>query len=476
MNKPSLFQNPAPYAARPDEIPPPALMSYPPPPPPALMRSAGASRREALEQVQPIDIHNYDYVIVGCGFVGSVVARKMAEQNKKCLILERRRHIAGNMFDEVDENGILVQRYGVHLFHTGSEDVWDVVKDFGDWRVRDNPSRVDFSSDPLAGVLHHNHPFENSFIEPVVYPFNFSVIDTLYGGGGGAGASGVLYKDKAAELKEILLKEFPGRDRVTISELYASSDKDIIEFADILFELDFRPYTSKQWGVDPEQLDASVINRVPMLLNYGTELVKVKYQRVPKEGFAKVFERMLRHQNIDIALNTDALDHLKIDFDNNAALWDGKPLPQNATILWTGAIDELAGYKLGKLPYRSLAFDWRTEYTESYQPGLCVAYPNAKGYTRIVEYKKLLSQYAPGVTSIAVEYPLQAGKGMEPYYPILTCGNKKLYEKYRLMIDGIPQLALAGRLADYKYYDMDAAIERALEIARQFNKKDAAAV
>jgi UDP-galactopyranose mutase len=420
-----------------------------------------------------IDIAKYNYVIVGCGFVGSVVARKMAERHKKALIIERRSHIAGNMFDEIDENGILVQRYGVHLFHTGSEDVWDCVKDFGDWRLRDNPSRVDFSADPLAGALRHNHPFKNAPVEPVVYPFNFSVIDTLYGGGGGQSSSGVLYKDRARELKEILLKAFPGRDRVTISELYNSNDKDILEFASLLFELDFRPYTSKQWGVEPEQLDASVINRVPILLNYGTELVKVKYQRVPKEGFAKVFERMLRHQNIDVALHTDALDHLKIDFDAGAALWDGKPLPRDATILWTGAIDELAGYKLGKLPYRSLRFDWRTEYMESFQSGLCVAYPNAEGYTRIVEYKKLLSQYAPGVTSIAIEYPLQAGEGLEPYYPILTCDNKRLYEKYRNRIDRIPQLVLAGRLADYKYYDMDAAIERALEIAKRFYKKDA---
>ncbi|MDR1073895.1 MAG: UDP-galactopyranose mutase, partial [Treponema sp.] len=246
-----------------------------------------------------------------------------------------------------------------------------------------------------------------------------------------------------------------------------------LEFASLLFELDFRPYTSKQWGVEPEQLDTSVINRVPILLNYGTELVKVKYQRVPKEGFAKVFERMLRHQNIDIALHTDALDHLKIDFDADATLWDGKPLPPDVTILWTGAIDELADYKLGKLPYRSLRFDWRTEYMESFQSGLCVAYPNAEGYTRIVEYKKLLSQYAPGVTSIAIEYPLQAGDGLEPYYPILTGDNKRLYEKYRNRIDRIPQLVLAGRLADYKYYDMDAAIERALEIAKRFYKKDA---
>ncbi|MDR2447200.1 MAG: UDP-galactopyranose mutase [Treponema sp.] len=411
---------------------------------------------------EPIDIANYDYVIVGAGFTGSVVARKMAEHNKKCLIIERRHHIAGNMFDEVDENGILVQRYGVHLFHTGSEDVWDVVKDFGDWRVRDNPSRVDFSSDPLTGVSRHNHPFKDSPVEPVAYPFNFSLIDTLWGGGG--------------ELKEALLKEFPGRDRVTISELYNSNNKDIIEFASILFELDFRPYTSKQWGIEPGLLDPSVINRVPILLNYGTELVKVKYQRIPKEGFTKVFERMLRHQNIDVMLNVDALLHLKIDFDNNAALWDGKPLPQNATILWTGAIDELAGYKFGKLPYRSLRFDWLTKNVESFQSGLCVAYPIAEGYTRIVEYKKLLSQYAPGVSSIAVEYPMQAEEGMEPYYPILIRDNKALYEKYRLMIDGIPQLVLAGRLADYKYYDMDAAIERALEIARRFYKKGASAV
>jgi UDP-galactopyranose mutase len=413
-----------------------------------------------------IDIAPYDYVIIGCGFVGSVVARKMAERDKKCLIIERRSHIAGNMFDEVDKNGILVQRYGVHLFHAGNEEVWDCLKDFGDWQLRDDSIAVDFSSDPLEGIVYHNHPFKDSPIEPVHYPFNFSVIDTLYCGGG--------YSVSAQELKEILLKEFPGRDRVTITELYDSNNKNIIEFANLLFELDFRPYTSKQWDIEPEKLDISVINRVPILLNYGTELVKVKYQRVPKEGFTKMFARMLDHRNIDILLHTDALDHLRIDVDTNAALWEDKPLPGGVTILYTGAIDELADYKLGKLPYRSLAFDWQTKYTESYQTGLCVAYPNAKGYTRILEYKKLLNQYAPGVTSIAVEYPLQAGEGNEPYYPILTGDNKKLYAKYRNMLDAVPQLVLAGRLADYKYYDMDTAIERALEIVTLFLKKDAA--
>ncbi|MDR2194667.1 MAG: UDP-galactopyranose mutase [Treponema sp.] len=400
-----------------------------------------------------LDITPYNFVIIGCGFVGSVIARKMAERGKKCLIIERRPHIAGNMFDEVDENSILVQRYGPHTFHTDSEEVWDCLKDFGDWRIRDHLDHVEFSSDPLSGRVYHNHPFQDAPIEPVVYPFNFSVIDTLYG-------------DKARELKETLLTHFPCRDRVTITELFNSHNKDIIAFAELLFELDFRPYTSKQWGVDPETLDISVINRVPILLNYGTELVKVTYQRVPKEGFTKVFERMLYHPHIDMLLHTDALDHLRIDNAAATALWDGKPLPKGVTLVYTGAIDELLNYKLGKLPYRSLRFDWQTKYMESYQPGFLVAYPKAEGYTRIVEYKKLLSQYAPGVTTIAIEYPLQAGEGQEPYYPILTADNKKLYEQYRKIVDAVPQMIAAGRLADYKYYDMDLAIERALEVVK----------
>lgn len=373
-------------------------------------------------------------IIVGSGFSGSVLARKIAEElDREVLIVEKRPHIAGNMYDEYDEHGILVQRYGPHFIFTDHFSVVEFLGQFGELFPYD------------AKLL--------SFIDGhyVRLPFNFETVKQL------AGAK------KATVLLPKLRESFRGRDRVPVSELVNHADPDVSSYGKLLFEKAYRTYTCKMWGLQPEEIDPSVLERVPMAMNYEERYQSADFQYLPVDGFTGLFKKMLDHPNISVQLNTDALDHLKIDGQN--VLFDGEVVD---CLIYTGPIDELFGYKFGVLPYRSLDIKYEYHEENSVFPCEIISYPQAKGYTRSTEYRKIMFDDSNVKGSvIATEYPLPYKKdakvGNIPYYPVLTDENTRVYRLYRQEADKIKNLFLCGRLADFKYYNMDICILHALE-------------
>lgn len=372
---------------------------------------------------------NMDYLVIGCGLSGAVVARHLAEQGRQVTIWERRDHIGGNMYDYVDEHGFLVQKYGPHTFHTKKKELYDYMCRFGRWQ--------DYKLTCGAAWGGKYTPT----------PFNFTTIDTFYP------------TEKAELLKEKLKKAFSGRDTATVVEVLAHPDEDIRGYAEFLFQNDYAPYTAKQWGVSPSEIDPSVLKRVPLRFSYEEGYFDDPYQVMPEQSFSHFFQNLLDHPNIHVELGVEALDHIQIR--NDRIFLDGVPL--EIPVVYTGALDELFGGIYGRLPYRSLRFEWKYEDKESLQDAPVVAYPQEAGYTRITEYKKLPVQTGTG-TSYALEYPLtyQEGTQQEPYYPVLTEQSQQQYEQYRRTAEAIPNLICCGRLADFKYYNMDQALEQAL--------------
>lgn len=370
-----------------------------------------------------------DYLVIGCGLSGAVVARHLAERGRQVTIWERRDHIGGNMYDYVDEHGFLVQKYGPHTFHTKKKELYDYMRRFGRWQ--------DYKLTCGAAWGGKYTPT----------PFNFTTIDTFYPA------------EKAELLKEKLKKAFSGRDTATVVEVLAHPDEDIRGYAEFLFQNDYAPYTAKQWGVSPSEIDPSVLKRVPLRFSYEEGYFDDPYQVMPEQSFTHFFQNLLDHPNIHVELGVEALDHIQIR--NDRIFLDGVPL--EIPVVYTGALDELFGGIYGRLPYRSLRFEWKYEDKESLQDAPVVAYPQEAGYTRITEYKKLPVQTGTG-TSYALEYPLtyQEGTQQEPYYPVLTEQSKQQYEQYRRAAEAVPNLICCGRLADFKYYNMDQALEQAL--------------
>ncbi|MCL2128772.1 MAG: UDP-galactopyranose mutase [Treponema sp.] len=388
-----------------------------------------------------INVNSYDFFIVGAGFCGSVIARKLAEDGKKVLILERRNHIAGNMYDETDENGILIHRYGPHIFHTDDKRAYDFITKYGEWvPYRHRCAAV------LEGI-------------DTPSPANFKTIDLLYD------------KKEAESLKIELQCRYEGQKSVTITELLESEDISIKKYAEKLYEENYKPYTVKQWGIMPENMDSEIIRRVPVRLDYTDAYFDDEYQVLPENGYTQFFKNLLDHENIEVKLNTDAADLIRIDVPGNQILFEDKPL--GIPLVFSGSIDEIFGNCFGHLPYRSLNFDYHTKSVDSFQEAPVVVHPKAKGFTRITEYKKMPPQNINGITTIVYEYPLPADKanGKEQYYPILTKDNEALYKKYLSIIDKIKGLYLCGRLANYKYYDMDDAILHALEVYNSIQGK-----
>lgn len=372
-----------------------------------------------------------DVLVIGCGLSGAVVARHMAEKGKHVLIWERRDHIGGNMYDYVDEHGFLVQKYGPHTFHTQKKELYDYMCRFEKWKT------YYLTCGAVWGGKY------------TPTPFNFTTIDTFYP------------EEEAKTLKAKLSETFQGQETETVVKVLENPDKDIRGFAQFLFENDYAPYTAKQWGVDPSQIDPSVLKRVPIRFSYKEGYFDDPYQVMPAHSFTTFFENLLDHPNIRVELNVEALTHLKIQGEE--LLLDGEKL--TIPVVYTGALDELFGGVYGQLPYRSLRFDWKYSEQDSFQTAPVVAYPQEPGFTRITEYKKLPIQNLPG-TSYAVEtsLPYTEGEKAEPYYPVLTEESQRCYAKYKAQADKIPNLVYCGRLADFKYYNMDQALERARSI------------
>lgn len=376
-----------------------------------------------------------DVLVVGCGLCGAVIARHLAEQGKRVTIWERREHIGGNMYDYIDEHGFLVQKYGPHTFHTKKKDLYDYICRFEQWQ----------GYKLTCGAV-----WDGKYTPT---PFNFTTIDTFYPA------------EQAASLRKKLRSAFAGREFATVVEVLEHPDPDIRAYAEYLFQNDYAPYTAKQWGVSPGEIDPSVLKRVPLRFSYDEGYFDDPYQVMPVHSFTRFFENLLDHPNIEVKLGVEALEHLKVR--------DGKLLLGGREtyfpVVYTGALDELFGCVYGRLPYRSLRFEWKHTERDSVQAAPVVAYPQEAGYTRITEYKKLPVQDGPG-SSYAVEYPLpyKDGEALEPYYPVLTSQSQKQYDKYKALADQLPNLLCCGRLADFKYYNMDQALEKALKTCDRF--------
>ena len=374
-----------------------------------------------------------DFIVVGAGLTGSVIARELAERGHKVNIWDRRIDVGGNMYDYVDEHGILVHKYGPHTFHTRNKSLYDYICKFEEWE----PYYIKCGAEIDGKVT------------PT--PFNFKTIDDYYS------------EYEANNLKQRIQEYYKGQETVTVLELLNCDDDIIRQYAEFLFQKDYSLYTAKQWGIEPEKVDPSILKRVPIRFSYKEGYFDDEFQVMPKHSYGQFFKNLLSHKNITLKLETEALKHLTIE--GNSLLIDGKKT--DIIVIYTGALDELFKMSEGKLPYRSLRFEWYYEDIESKQPYSVTAYPQEKDFTRITEYKKLPLQNVKG-TTYAVEYPLQyePNKNFEPYYPLLTEESQKLYDIYKQRAEKIDNFYFCGRLADFKYYNMDQALERALAVSK----------
>lgn len=364
-------------------------------------------------------------IIVGSGFSGSTMARLIAEKlDEKVVVVDKKDHIAGNSYDYRDENGIMIHKYGSHIFHTNNEKVWSFLKQFTNFNTYMHE---------VVGIL--------DGIEAQI-PFNFT---TLYQ---------VFPETLAKRLEEKLLKKFEYNKKVPILEFQKQDDEDLKFLAEYVYEKIFLNYTTKQWGVSPKDVDGAVTARVPVYLSKDNRYFQDKYQGIPLEGYAKLVEKMLDYPNIEVILNKDFAEFKKENSD----------LVKNARIFYTGSIDEFFDYKFGKLPYRSVNFKFETHNREFYQTHACINYPNNYDFTRIHEYKHYLNDKSEK-TVIAKEYSefFELGKN-ERYYPIASEENTKLYQKYLDEAKNLKDVYFFGRLGDYKYYNMDLAVARAIEL------------
>ncbi len=373
-------------------------------------------------------------LVIGCGLSGAVIARELAEKGYKVKILEKRNHIGGNMYDHVDDYGVLVHNYGPHTFHTKKKELFDYMCRFADW----DEYRLTCGAEI------------NGICTPT--PFNYQTIDDFYS------------EEQADKLKKEIEKTFPGQKTATVVEALASENKTVHEYAQFLYDNDYSLYSAKQWGVAPSEIDPSILKRVPLRFNYEVGYFDDEFQVMPHISFTAFFEKLLDHKNIEMELFVDALERLKLV--DGALQYNEENV--DYPVVYSGPLDELFGCCYGELPYRSLRFEWVHEDIESKQDMPVVAYPQAKDFVRIIEYKKLPVQYVRG-TTYEVEYslPYKAGEKNEPYYPLLTEESNKLYEQYAILASNVEKLFICGRLGNFKYYNMDQALECALEIAKK---------
>jgi UDP-galactopyranose mutase len=373
-------------------------------------------------------------LIVGCGIVGGVIARELADHGFRVALWERRQHIAGNLYDYRDSHGVLVHKYGPHTFHTDDESLHRFIQRFAKWV----PYRLCCGA-VIDGV-------------ETPTPFNFRTIDQFFP------------QQHAETLKARLKELFSGRATVTVLEALECDDRLVKEYAQWLFEKDYGPYTAKQWGVPYQEIDPSVLRRVPLRLSYDEGYFDDACQVMPQTSYTAFFETLLDHPLITTELGVDACSRIRIDECARMMIDDER---FEHPLVYTGALDELFAYCAGALPYRSLRFEWHHEESDSYQSYPVVAYPAAEGYTRITEYRKLPIQEVSG-TTVALEYPLRyaAGSGGEPYYPVLTKESSAQFERYHALAKKVDGLYPCGRLADFKYYNMDQALARALEVSK----------
>lgn len=357
----------------------------------------------------------YDFLIVGAGFSGAIIAERIASQmNKKVLLVEKRGHIAGNAYDEYDEHGILVHRYGPHIFHTNSEKVINYLSQFTEW--------MPYEHKVLARL--------NGELYPI--PINRSTLNKLY----------KLNLTTDREAKEYLEKTKEKRNPILNSE-----DIIVNQVGYDLFEKFFRNFTKKQWSMEPKELSPSVCGRIPVRTNDDCRYFTDRYQYMPKDGYTSMFKKILSHKNIEVVLNTDyksLLDSVKFN-----------------KLIYTGPIDYYFDYKFGKLAYRSIRFEFKNISREYFQETAQVNYvDDSVAYTRVVEHK-YLSQQKSETSTISFEYPQHEG---EPFYPVPSDENRTKYLMYKEESDKIKSVYFCGRLAEYQYYNMDQVTANTLNL------------
>ena len=364
----------------------------------------------------------YDYLIVGAGFAGSILAERLAhEHGARVLLIDRRNHIGGNAYDELDEAGILYHKYGPHIFHTNSEQVVEYLSQFTEWRPYEH--RV------LAQVRGQLVPI----------PINRTTLNMLFD-------AGLETDDDAAE--------FLASRAEPVEDIRTSEDVVVNAIGRELYELFFRGYTRKQWDLDPSELDKQVTSRIPTRTNTDDRYFTDSFQAMPLDGYTAMFEKMLDNPLIEIRTGVDFRD-VRNEVDSGH-------------IVYTGPIDEYFDFRFGRLPYRSLKFDHQTIDQEQYQSVGTVNYPSPDvPYTRISEYKHLTGQQAPR-TTITYEYPTAEG---DPYYPIPRPENQELFKRYEALADETPGVTFVGRLATYRYYNMDQIVGQALATFRKIDEK-----
>jgi UDP-galactopyranose mutase len=369
--------------------------------------------RKECKAVEAVKGEMFDYLIVGAGFAGSVLAERLAQgSGKRILICDRRTHIAGNAYDQYNDDGILIHKYGPHIFHTNSAVIFDYLSQFTAWRPYEH--RV------LASVDGQQVPI----------PINLDTVNRLYG----------------LALTSFELEAFFAKVAEKVERIKTSEHVVVSKVGRELYEKFFRGYTRKQWGLDPSELDASVTARVPTRTNRDDRYFTDTYQAMPLHGYTRMFERMLSHPNIKVLLNTDYREIVDL------VPW--------REMIYTGPIDAYFDHVFGKLPYRSLEFRHETLPTSKVQAVGTVNYPNEQPYTRITEFKHLTGQ-THAKTSLVYEYPRADG---DPYYPVPRPENATLYERYRELASKLSNVHFVGRLATYRYYNMDQVVAQALKL------------
>ena len=385
----------------------------------------------------------FDCLVIGAGMAGAVAARELAERGgKKVLVLERRDHVGGNAYDCFDKAGVLIHKYGPHIFHTNNKRVFDYLSRFTPWR--------NYQHQVVANI-----PAEEGRLELPV-PFNLISLRAAFP------------PEQAAALEEKLLAAYGPERKVTILELREHADPSIRALADYVYEHVFVRYTMKQWGQKPEDIDPATTARVPVFLSEDCRYFQDEYQGMPLEGYTPMFQRLLDHPDITVETGVDALSRMELAA--GGVLLDGAPFA--GTVIYTGAADELFGCKYGRLPYRTLDFVFESHPVDWWQSHGTVNYTVDEDYTRITEFKYLTGQELPGMTTIMKEYSRSytGADGEIPYYAIINEANNALYARYQGEAAAYPQLRLLGRLAEYKYYNMDAIAARALELCDELLK------
>ena len=367
-----------------------------------------------------VDVKKFSTVVIGAGFAGIVACNRLSERGEEILLVEQRSHIGGNSYDCYDDYGILIHPYGPHILHTKSKPVWDYLSQYTKWRLYDHhvQAHIDGKDAPL--------------------PFNLNTIAEL------------LPPSLATRLTEKIISTYGYGARVPILKMKEQADADLKFLAEFVYEKVFLNYTIKQWGIKPDEIDPSVTARVPVLISRDDRYFQDTYQGIPLHGYTSMFERMLERKNIHVLLNTDYKDIIKEISCKR--------------IIYTGPIDYFFNYKHGKLPYRSLRFDFETLDTERFQAVAVVNYPNDHEFTRITEFKHFSGQEHKK-TTILREFPedYEPEKNV-PSYPVHNPGSLAIFEKYKKEIESLSNVIFLGRLAEYKYYNMDEVVEKAINV------------